>query len=82
MNGSYAVESGSRATAETSKLWENEPDPVALLRTRPQFLQRDFERALLGIDESLEMKRVLAFDHIIEGKEGRRGINGPTPTNP
>src|SRR3954454_631828 len=46
------------AAAEASELRENEPHPVALLRSGAELSQGDFEDAMLGIDEALKVVRI------------------------
>lgn len=79
--GSDSVELRGGASAQAGELREDEPNPVAALLSRLQFAQRDVELAFLRLDEPCELKRISGVNHMSEGREGWRGINGPTPTN-
>ena len=52
------IKSCGGAAAEASELRENEPHPVALLRSGAELSQDDFEDAMLRVDEALKVVRI------------------------
>ena len=74
-----------RAASEPSDLREDEPHPVALFFSALQLGQRNFENAVLRIDEALQLEWVGAFDHPVRvigrlARDQRSDANQPVRT--